>query len=288
MILVKEGPDIPVDVIQKLEDGKLIFFCGAGVSYPAGLPSFEGLVKKIYEKLHMDMAPDEFQAFESRHYDRTLALLENRIDCSLVREKIFEILEIELPIRKKLDTHKALLSLSRFKDGDCRLVTTNFDRGFILASDDDLPVDKAPKLPVPKKHTWNSLVHLHGLIQDNDPEGKRLVVTSADFGAAYLMERWASRFVSELFRRYHVVFIGYSIGDTVVRYMMDALAADRRKGDEQTKEGYVFADSTALKMKESAREWKAKSVKPILYNKKITINYCTKPLKPGLNCIGME
>lgn len=268
MKLVKEGPDIPVDIIQKLEDGKLIFFCGAGVSYPAKLPSFKGLVEKIYEKIHVDMAQDELQSFEAGHYDRTLALLENRIDSSLIREKLSEILEIEAPIRNKLDTHKAILSLSRFNDGSRRLVTTNFDRGFIKACDENLPVDPAPKLPVPKNHAWNSLVHLHGLIQDIDPEGKALVVTSADFGAAYLTERWASRFVSELFRRYHVVFIGYSIEDTVIRYMMDALAADRRKGDEQAKVGYVFAPSTAWKMKESAREWKAKSVEPILYNKK--------------------
>jgi hypothetical protein len=42
MRLVKEGPDIPVDIIQKSEDGQLIFFMEL-VSYPAGLPGFKGL-----------------------------------------------------------------------------------------------------------------------------------------------------------------------------------------------------------------------------------------------------
>ena len=59
----------------------------------------------------------------------------------------------------------------------------------------------------------------------------RLVVTSGDFGLAYLTERWAARFVSELFRNYIVCFVGYSINDPVLRYMMDALAADRMLGE---------------------------------------------------------
>jgi hypothetical protein len=43
-----DGPDIPGDVLQVLEDGELVFFCGAGVSKPAGLPLFGELVNAIY------------------------------------------------------------------------------------------------------------------------------------------------------------------------------------------------------------------------------------------------
>ncbi|SMB24866.1 hypothetical protein SPRA44_130024 [Serratia proteamaculans] len=72
---------------------------------------------------------------------------------------------------------------------------------------------------------WTGLVFLHGLIPDkpDDTALNRLVVTSGDFGLAYLTERWAARFVSELFRNYVVCFVGYSINDPVLRYMMDAL-----------------------------------------------------------------
>ncbi len=78
---------------------------------------------------------------------------------------------------------------------------------------------------------WTGL--LHGLIPDkpDDTALNRLVVTSGDFGLAYLTERWAARFVSELFRNYVVCFVGYSINDPVLRYMMDALAADRMLGE---------------------------------------------------------
>jgi hypothetical protein len=36
----------------------------------------------------------------------------------------------------------------------------------------------------------------------DDTALNRLVVTSGDFGLAYLTERWAARFVSELFHNY--------------------------------------------------------------------------------------
>lgn len=30
------GPDLPPELLQAQEDGRLVFFCGAGVSYRAG------------------------------------------------------------------------------------------------------------------------------------------------------------------------------------------------------------------------------------------------------------
>lgn len=117
------------------------------------------------------------------------------------------------------------------KDGRIRLITTNFGRLFeeVIATE-PYPVNpfQAPLLSVPKNR-WDGLVYLHGLLS-KDPtasELDRLVISSGDFGLAYLTERWAARFVSELFRNYTVCFVGYSIADPVLRYMMDALAADR-------------------------------------------------------------
>ena len=51
MQFVKDGPDIPEHLLEAHEDGHVVFFCGAGISYPAGLPGFEGLVKKLYARL---------------------------------------------------------------------------------------------------------------------------------------------------------------------------------------------------------------------------------------------
>ena len=120
-------------------------------------------------------------------------------------------------------------------------------------------------LPVPKNR-WDGLVYLHGLLPEtmNESELDHLVISSGDFGLAYLTERWAARFVSELFRGYTVCFIGYSLNDPVLRYMMDALAADRMLGESPPE---MFAFGSFSKGDESSEraQWLAKNVTPILY-----------------------
>ena len=114
-------------------------------------------------------------------------------------------------------------------------------------------------LPIPKNSRWNGLVYLHGLLPNkpDDTALNRLVVTSGDFGLAYLTERWAARFVSELFRNYVVCFIGYSINDPVLRYMMDALAADRMLG-EVTPQAWALGDCAPGQEDRKTIEWEAK------------------------------
>jgi hypothetical protein len=166
-------------------------------------------------------------------------------------------------------THEALLILSRSRKGQYRLVTTNFDRLFEkVIADKALNTTRfeAPFLPVPKNR-WNGLVYLHGLLPEDltEEELNRLVVSSGDFGLAYLSERWAARFVSELFRGYTVCFTGYSINDPVLRYMMDALAADRLMGEMQS-EAFAFGSYKKGKRPAAEQEWKSKNVTPILYS----------------------
>ena len=43
----RNGPDIPERLLQAHEDGHVVFFCGAGISYRAGLPGFKGLTEQI-------------------------------------------------------------------------------------------------------------------------------------------------------------------------------------------------------------------------------------------------
>src|SRR5215204_106597 len=122
-------------------------------------------------------------------------------------------------------------------------------------------------LPIPKSSRWNGLVYLHGLLPNKPDESAlhRLVLTSGDFGLAYLTERWAARFVTELFRNFVVCFVGYSINDPVLRYMMDALAADRMLGESMA-QAYAFGECVPGLEESKIIEWKAKGVTPILYD----------------------
>ena len=47
MQFVRHGPDIPERLLQMHEDGRVVLFCGAEISFPAGLPGFAGLVESL-------------------------------------------------------------------------------------------------------------------------------------------------------------------------------------------------------------------------------------------------
>lgn len=272
MQFIKNGPDIPNELLQAHEEGSVVFFCGAGISIPAGLPGFEAFVEKIYELNGEIKSKSEEEAFKTKQFDITLDQFERRLTGG--REKLREVIpEILTPTPSKrgaTKTHQALLQLGLSRDGHLRLVTTNYDRLFHLAAKKiKMPLKEygAPSLPIPKTSRWDGLVFLHGVlpkdvIQNSDLNS--LVMTSGDFGLAYLTERWAARFVTELFRNWVVIFVGYGINDPVMRYMMDALAVDRRLG-ERTPQAWVFAGYSPGKEDEEKSKWEAKGVRPILY-----------------------
>ena len=276
--LVSGGPTIPVQLMNRLDSGRAVFFCGAGVSVGAGsgLPTFVELVQHVYDKNGMTPDDVEKQALHLDEPDKTkrrpqldkaLDLLErpHRLGAPVLRRTVIDRLS-EAPAGE-LVVHKALIALSRHANG-VRLVTTNFDKRFEEAEPDLKHIDAAPKLPVPKRHSWKSLAHLHGRIVGNH-DGTDLVLTAADFGRAYLTERWAARFVTELFREFTVVFVGYSVADPVMSYMVDALAAERTKG-AQFADAFAFAsyDGTPAGLGKARDTWQAKNVDPILYDER--------------------
>ena len=270
MQFVKEGPDIPERLLEAHEDGHVVFFCGAGISYPAGLPGFEGLVKKLYARLAVIPDAEQRAAIKAKQFDTAVALLEEKHvgGRKQVREALSKILRPKRTDSKATATHRALLTLSETREDRRRLITTNFDRLFQKVIRRDkvrVATFQAPLLPVPKSR-WDGLVYLHGLLAGT-PDADNLnslVVSSGDFGLAYLTERWAARFVTDLFRNFTVCFVGYSIGDPVLRYMMDALAADRQLG-ESSREMFAFGSYSKGDRTGETNRWKAKNVTPILY-----------------------
>ncbi|MDX9834376.1 MAG: anti-phage defense-associated sirtuin Dsr1 [Desulfobulbus sp.] len=286
MQFVCQGPTLPERLLQTHEDGRVVFFCGAGISYPARLPGFGDLVKQLYAALAITPNAVQRAAIKAGQFDTAVGLLEEDIvgrrTEAIVRRKLAGILTPDLTARNATATHEALLTLGKDREGHTRLITTNFDRLFEkVITVNSLAVERfqAPLLPVPKNR-WDGLVYLHGLLSKAPTvsELDRLVISSGDFGLAYLTERWAARFVSELFRYYTVCFVGYSINDPVLRYMMDALAADRLLG-ESSPEMFAFGSYSKGKKTDRENEWKAKNVTPILYREHNRHAYLHKTLR---------
>ena len=115
--------------------------------------------------------------------------------------------------------------------------------------------------------------------------------SNGDFGLAYLTERWASRFVGELFRDYVVCFVGYSVEDPVMRYMVDALSADRLWGEVRHKV-YAFAPhGRGKRAADKAREvWAEKraSIRSYMSRGRVTTLSCTAHCSAGRRFTGMD
>lgn len=171
MQFVANGPDIPDALLQAHEEGRVVFFCGAGISYPAGLPGFNGLVEHIYRLNGTPPSDIEREALERGQFDATLDLLERRLPGQrlAVRRALVQALKPKLRRKGAIATQAALLRLARSREGALRLVTTNFDRVFHSAArrtGQAFQTYAAPMLPIPKNNRWNGLVYLHGLLPE--------------------------------------------------------------------------------------------------------------------------
>jgi len=272
MKFIDDGPDIPESLLLEHEEGKVIFFCGAGISCEADLPTFENLINKILVKENLQ-THTLLQKLKNRNeYDRIINYLDSICvgGRAKIRKDVYDILQPNIEKENALKTHKSLLCLSKNINNDICIVTTNYDHLFVEASKQlNYPLNEyiAPLLPVPKKNKWNGVVYLHGRLPYSVSESEQLnsiVISSGDFGIAYLIERWAVRFVEELIRNYSLCFIGYSLKDPILRYIIDALAADRMQG-MQHNNVWIFAGYDHLEENDIQQEWEIIGVSPILY-----------------------
>lgn len=238
-------PDVPDNLIHEHEVGRVVFFCGAGISVPkpAHLPNFRKLAKRIFKNSNLSLPSN----LKSQELDVVFSSLQERFPGNRqgLLEKIFDELSITGKCKPQDYYHSSLLSLATNRtDGSIRLVTTNYDLIFDRAkkSGQNHHAFIAPALPVPKPNRWDGLVYLHGKLPERKEQfqkGDNIVVTSGDLGQAYLSEGWAARFIVELFRNFCVCFVGYSMDDPVMRYLADAMAKDENSG-LRFPETYIF------------------------------------------------
>lgn len=237
MRFLADGPDIPDELLDARDEGQVIFFCGAGVSqHEAGGPNFHELAAKVVEALGSARGSPARQLLEFAQNVQPIA----GVGGMMPADRIFGLLEQEFPaievrravagaICPKIDpglgAHRSLIDLSRTPDGTVRLVTTNFDRVFELAQPGIRTV-APPMLPDPSRPgLLEGVIHMHGKVSTDyvGPESDEFVLSSADFGRAYLADGWATDFIRGLMDRYRIVFVGYSADDPPMQYLLEAL-----------------------------------------------------------------
>jgi hypothetical protein len=268
MRFLEDGTDIPDDLIRTVSEGDTVFLCGAGVSMRADMPSFKKLTEQIYKELGETFTNEaaEREAISRAEYDRALRSLEKRTHRpktpSRVRGAAAKLLVATHGIA--VPDHLTLLQLSRNSDGQPKLLTTNFDTLFERAANGagmpDVPSHAGKAIPRPGGPRDYGILHLHGRIRDDvlGLADTDLILTSADFGDAYLRDGWASQYIEDRMRLNTLVLVGYSAEDAALRLLLETLDADHERFPD-LKDIYAIERRTD----DSASMWKAKGIKPI-------------------------
>lgn len=88
-----------------------------------------------------------------------------------------------------------------------------------------------------------------------------MVLTSPDYGDAYMRSGWAARFLFDLARCKTIALVGYSANDAPVRYFLNVLEADRTRFPD-LRQVYAFAAYEG-DPKEASRGWGTLGVTPL-------------------------
>ena len=233
----------------------------------------------------------EVRRFRRQEYDVVLGMLERRLEGnssadSPIRKVIGDVLRFGAPkpvrscpdgtdgIRnvqrsdapKPAPIHRALMRLSD-RGAAMTIITTNFD----LLLEDAARNIRQPvqtyalgSIPRPSRRPeFSGVLHIHGALDRNPKRTTDLIISDQDFGEFYLRRRVVPDLIYDVARLYNLVLVGYSANDPPMRYLLNAVAADRAHFPD-LKERFIFHgmpndDSVELE------DWKAQGITPIPY-----------------------
>jgi hypothetical protein len=228
------GPIIPDVLLERSDAGRVVFLCGAGVSLPSGMPSFIGLTQHVIDFFDPPEESEIMRAFQPWIDDPT--------GTNMPLDQIFNLLHLEYGrdevnalVTERLQAsagsgpvghhHSLVKRISTSPNGIAQIVTTNFDLLFEL--DSDLPTFVPPAFPdLAFGRSVEGITYLHGRLANEDAEQHPYVLSSADFGRAYLSEAWATNFIRNLLEHYTVVLVGYQAEDPPIKYLLQGLNHD--------------------------------------------------------------
>ena len=286
---------VPERLLLAHARGEVLFIAGAGVSQPAGLPDFRGLVVQVYaivdpvvhsvvsliprseknpQNVDLSMLTyrqaAEVTRFVSGDFDVVLGMLERRLDgkshgASRVRQAIAK--ELRGAKATPAPIHRALMRLAD-RGGATAIVTTNFElllESALKPKASTVQTYSLGGIPRPSRNEdFSGVFHIHGALDANPKRVSDLVVSDQDFGEFYLRRRVVPDFIYDAARLYNLVLIGYSANDPPMRYLLNAVAADGMRFDD-LKERFTFVGSAAPDPI-GVEDWKGRGITPIQYD----------------------
>lgn len=266
-----DGPSIPDTLLERCDAGRVVFLCGAGVSLPSGMPTFVGLTRYVIEFFDPPADSEIMSAFRpwlddqsatNVPLDQIFNLLHLEYGKDEVNALVTERLSAPLEIKDFGREHALIKRISSSQSGVPQIVTTNFDRLFEVGQEGEHLVRHVP--PAFPDLNFGSkiegITYLHGRLVDAASESHPYVLSSADFGRAYLSEGWATNFIRHLLERYTVVLVGYQAEDPPVKYLLQGL-----NHDGQYDRSRLYAFDRGLP-EEIEAKWRDRGVTAIAYS----------------------
>ncbi|WP_353980912.1 SIR2 family protein [Salinicola endophyticus] len=265
-----DAPSIPDVLLARCDAGRVVFLCGAGVSQPSGMPSFVGLTQHVIE--FFDPPEDSpimtaFQSWLDDPYgpnvplDQIFNLMHQEYGRDEVNALVTERLNVS-PSEEDVGREHALIKrISTNSSGVPQIVTTNFDLMFETGSNGDKIARHVPPVfpDLAVGTTIEGITYLHGRLADSGSDHHSYVLSSADFGRAYLSEGWATNFIRSLLDRYTVVLVGYQAEDPPIKYLLQGL-----NHDGQFDRSRLYAFDRGLP-EEIEAKWRDRGVTAIAY-----------------------
>lgn len=265
-----DGPAIPDILLESCDAGRVVFLCGAGVSVPSGMPDFIDLTKHVIDFFDPPVNSEIMSAFQPWLVDRSGAntpldqifnLLHQEYGKDEVNALVTERLGTPLEVDKVGQQHDFIKRISSTQSGIPQIVTTNFDRLFEVGNHTgDALFHVPPAFPdLTLGTTIEGITYLHGRLAEADATHHPYVLSSADFGRAYLSEGWATNFIRNLLKRYTVVLVGYKAEDPPIKYLLQGL-----NHDGQNDRSRLYAFDRGLPEDIEAK-WRDRGVTAIAY-----------------------
>lgn len=266
-----DGPSIPDTLLERCDAGRVVFLCGAGVSVPSGMPNFVDLTRYVIEFFDPPADSEIMTAFRpwldeqsaaNVPLDQIFNLLHLEYGKDEVNALVTERLNAPLQTKDFGREHGLIKRISSNQSGVPQIVTTNFDRLFEVGHEGEhLATHVPPAFPdLNFGSKIDGITYLHGRIVELAAEHHPYVLSSADFGRAYLSEGWATNFIRHLLERYTVVLVGYQAEDPPIKYLLQGL-----NHDGQYDRSRLYAFDCGLP-EEIEAKWRDRGVTAIAYS----------------------
>ena len=194
-----DGPIIPDSLLRERDAGRVVFLCGAGVSVPAGMPTFVRLTELVIKDLAPAEESDIVQAFEPwinadtiipararTSLDQIFNMLQQEYGKDQVGKLVTKHLGIDEPTSVDANQHKIIARISSSHEVIPQIVTTNFDHLFEHAFDGDpIRYYEPPSFPDLRHGVpLTGITYLHGRLAEKEAVSHEYVLSSSDFGRA--------------------------------------------------------------------------------------------------------